>query len=104
MPAWLNGNVMEAIGNLKSLTMDELAGVIKTWPWFGAARGELCERMSKVGGGEWGKEQYADAAMYISSRNIISRIMRSTRKDDYSDKDVQTLLKKLIAPAPATAL
>ena len=102
MPAWLNGNVMEAIGNLKSLTMDELAGVIKTWPWFGAARRELCERMSKMGGSDWGKEQYADAAMYISSRSIVSDIVRSTRKGDYSDKDVQTLLKKLIAPAPAT--
>ncbi|MBR1926790.1 MAG: hypothetical protein IJ840_03425 [Bacteroidales bacterium] len=92
---------MGASGNLKSLTMDELASVIKTWPWFGAARMELCERMSKMGGKEWGKEQYSDAAMYISSRSIISDIVRSSRKEDYSDKDIQTLLKKLIAPAPA---
>ncbi len=97
---WLNGKVMEAAGNLKSLTTDELTSVIKNWPWFGAARRELCERMSKMGGSEWGKEQYADAAMYIASRTIVSDIVRSSRKEDYSDKDVQTLLKRFIAPEP----
>ena len=93
---------MEGVRNIKSLTMDELTGVIKAFPWFGAARIELCERMSKMGGGEWGKEQYADAALYIASRTIISDIVRSSRKNDYSDKDVQTLLKRLIAPETST--
>ncbi|MBR5660157.1 MAG: hypothetical protein IKW99_01245 [Bacteroidales bacterium] len=91
---------MEGVRNIKSLTMDELAGVIKAFPWFGAARIELCERMSKMGGGEWGKEQYADAALYVASRTIVSDIVRSSRKNDYSDKDVQTLLKRFIAPEP----
>ena len=93
---------MEGVGNLKSLTMDELANVIKTWPWFGAARMELCERMSKMGGSEWGKEQYADAAMYIASRTIVYDIVRAARETDYSDKDVQELLKKFIAPVVST--
>lgn len=92
---------MEGVRNIKSLTMDELTGVIKAFPWFGAARVELCERMSKMGGGEWGKEQYADAALYVASRTIVSDIVRSSRKNDYSDKDVQTLLKRFIAPEPA---
>ena len=89
---------MDAVGKLKSLTVDELAGVINLYPWFGAARRELCERMARLGGSEWGKEQYADAAMYISSRNIVSDIVRSTRKEDYSDKDVEALLKEYIVP------
>ena len=93
--------MMEGIRNIKSLTMDELTGTINEYPWFGAARRELCERMSKVGGSEWGREQYAEAAMYIASRTIVSDIVRSTRKEDYSDKDVETLLKRYIAPAPA---
>ena len=85
--------------HLESLTMDQLTGVITTFPWFGAARRELCERMSKVGGSEWGKAEYADAAMYIASRTIVSDIVLSTRKEDYSDKDVQTLLERYFAPA-----
>ena len=36
--------------------------------------------------------------MYISSRNIVSDIVRSTRKEDYSDKDVEALLKEYIVP------
>ncbi len=95
MPAWLSGKVMaEGISRLKSLTMDELTGVINIYPWFGAARMELCERMSKVGGSEWGKEQYADAAMYIPSRTLVFDIMRSASGADYSDKDVRNLVKK----------
>ena len=89
---------MDAVGKLNSLTVDELAGVINLYPWFGAARRELCERMARMGGSEWGKEQYADAALYISSRNIVSDIVRSTRKEDYSDKDVEALLKEYISP------
>ena len=95
-------SVMERVANLKSLTMDELTGVINIYPWCGAARRELCERMSKVGGNEWGKERYAEAAMYISSRSIVSDIARSTRKEDYSDKDVGSLLQRLIAPPAPT--
>ena len=49
--------------DLKALTMDQLTGVINTYPWFGAARRELCERMSRMGGDRWGKEQYADATI-----------------------------------------
>ncbi len=83
---------------LGSLTMDELTGVINLYPWFGAARKELCVRMSKVGGSEWGKAQYSDAAMYVASRTLISDIMRSVRKDDYSDKDVERLIKEYLSP------
>ena len=83
--------------------MDGLTGVIKTYPWFGAARRELCERMSKVGGSDWGREQYADAAMYIASRAIVSDIVRSSSKKDYSDKDVEALLKKFISPTAQPA-
>ena len=91
---------MENTANLKSLTTDELTGVITLYPWFGAARMELCERMSKVGGNEWGKEQYADAAMYIASRTMVSDMVRAARKEDYSDKDIEALLKDFIAPEP----
>ena len=38
--------------SLRSLTMDQLTGVINLYPWFGAARKELCARMAKVGGSE----------------------------------------------------
>ena len=81
--------------------MDELTGVINLYPWFGGARKELCARMARVGGEEWGKAQYSEAAMYVASRTIISDIMRSVRKDDYSDKDVETLLKEYIKPSAA---
>ena len=100
MPALPSGRIMDGGKkmNLKSLTMDELTGVINRYPWFGAARKELCVRMSKVGGSEWGKAQYSDAAMYVASRTLISDIVRSLVRDDYSDKDVEHLIKEYINP------
>ncbi|MBQ8811554.1 MAG: hypothetical protein IJZ70_04510 [Bacteroidales bacterium] len=83
--------------DIKKLTLDELAGVVNLYPWFGGARKELCERMSSMGGDSWGESQYADAAMYIGARGKLSDMMRSARKVDWTDSDVERLLKSYIA-------
>lgn len=88
----------ESKKNLRSLTVDELTRVINLYPWFGGARKELCARMARVGGSEWGKTQYSDTAMYVVSRTLVSDIMRSARREDYSDKDVERLIKEYIRP------
>ncbi len=84
--------------SLESLSMDELSGVINIYPWFGAARRELCERMVAMGGADWGMEQYADSALYVVSREIISDIFRNSFKVDYSDKDAKDLVKSYVEP------
>ena len=80
--------------DIKKLTLDELTGVVNLYPWFGGARKELCERMSRIDG--WGEAQYADAAMYIGARGKLSDVMRSARKEDWEDADVEKLLKSYI--------
>ena len=85
--------------DLKSLTLDELVGTVGLYPWFGAARKELCLRMSRLGGSDWGDAQYADAALYLGDRRQISDLVRSSRRPDLSDKDLGALLKAFIAPA-----
>ena len=84
----VNGHI-----DIKSLTIDELTGVVNLYPWFGAARKELCARMSRVGGEGWGSRDYAESALYMGSRSIISDIVRSGKAADYSDKDLDSLLK-----------
>ena len=83
--------------DLKKLNLDELLGVVNLYPWFGGARKELCERMSRMGGGGWGEAQYADAAMYIASRSKLSDLMRASRSRDWTDTDVEKLIKSYIA-------
>ena len=83
--------------DIKKLTLDELTGVVNLYPWFGGARKELCERMSRMGGDAWGESQYADAAMYIAARGKLSDMMRSARRSDWGDADVERLLKSYIA-------
>jgi len=82
--------------DIKKLTLDELAGVVNLYPWFGGARKELCERMSRMGDGGWGEAQYADAAMYMASRRKLSDMMRSARRKDWEDADIEKLLKSYI--------
>ena len=79
--------------NLKSLTIDELAGVVNLYPWFGAARKEMCTRMSRVGGEGWGERDYAVNALYMGSRVFVSDIVRAGKAADYSDRDLENLLK-----------
>ena len=83
--------------DLKKLNLDELVGVVNLYPWFGGARKELCERMLKVGGDGWGEAQYADAAMYIASRGKISDMLRSSRSCNWTDDEVENLIKSYIA-------
>ena len=82
--------------NLKSLTMDELAGVVNLYPWYGAARKELCQRMAGMGGESWGVSQFSDQAMYVGDRGMIAEIMRQGKSDDYADKDLESLLGSYI--------
>ena len=82
--------------NLKALTLDELAGVVNLYPWFGSARKELCLRMSKMGKEAWDKEQYAESAMYVADRKIIADIFRAGREEDLSDKGLEELIKSFI--------
>lgn len=74
--------------NLKTLTLDELAGVVNLYPWYGAARRELCIRMARMGGDAWDPAQYADAALYLGSRRIIRDIAVPVERADYADKDL----------------
>ena len=89
--------------SLTSLTMDELAGVVHLYPWFASARKELCSRMSRLGGDDWGVEQYAEEALYIGDRRKVASLLRSGKKADYADKDVERILRSWIAPAPEAA-
>lgn len=84
--------------DLKKLGYDELAGVVNLYPWFGAARKELCRRMAADGGESWGKSQYADAAMYVADRGEIASLLRETQ--GCADKDVQAVLKSYIEEKP----
>lgn len=89
--------------DLGSLTMDELAGVVHLYPWFASARKELCVRMSRLGGEDWGTEQYAEEALYIGDRRKVADLVREGRKADCADKDVARILRSWIAPEPAPA-
>ena len=88
---------------LGTLTMDELAGVVHLYPWFASARKELCRRMSRLGGDNWGVEQYAEEALYIGDRRKVADLVRAGRRTDCADKDVARILHAWIAPEPAPA-
>ncbi len=92
---------MNGFIDIKKLTLDELAGVVNLYPWFGGARKELCERMCAMGG--WGEAQLADAAMYVAARGKLSDMMRASKSIDWTDADVERLLKSYIAESEEVA-
>ena len=87
--------------DIHKLNMDELNGIISLYPWFGAARAELCRRMSELGEGAWSDERYADAALYVASRSIIASIARKGHDTEYADADVKELLRAYIEEGKA---
>ena len=94
---------MEGYIDLKRLNLDELVGVVNLYPWFGGARKELCARMSRMGE-VLSDSQYAEAAMYVASREKIASLRKSSESADWTDGDVEKLLKSYISEqAPAVA-
>ena len=83
--------------DLKKLNLDELVGVVNLYPWFGRARKELCLRMSRMGTDMWSESEYAEAAMYLPSRRILSDIIRSAKSQDWEDADVEAVIKSYIS-------
>ena len=88
--------------DIHTLTLDELTGVVNLYPWYGAARMELCRRMSRMGGDSWGEAQYASEALYIPDRSKLAVLLRASRQADYADKDLSSLLASYMEDAPAT--
>lgn len=86
---------MEGYIDLRKLSMEELAGVVSLYPWFGGARKELCRRMAAAGGDSWGRDQYADAAMYLPSRKMIAQMLKGVSRADCSDSELTEMLRKI---------
>ncbi|MBR4827180.1 MAG: hypothetical protein IKZ91_04795 [Bacteroidales bacterium] len=87
--------------DIHRLNLEELMGVISIYPWYAGARCELCARMAKAG--TLSDQQLQQAAPYVSSRRILSDLVRQSRAADYSDSEVSNLLKGMMAPEPAPA-
>lgn len=83
--------------DIHRLTLDELAGVVNLYPWYGAARVEMCRRMLSDG---WGPGEMASQALFIGDRRKLSAIVRSTQAVDCTDKDVKSILASFMAPRP----
>ena len=82
--------------DIKKLNIDELIGVVNLYPWFSCARRELCDRMSRMGDA-WGEAQFADAALYRADRDMLADMLRKSFENDWSDTDVEKLLKSYIS-------
>ena len=53
--------------------------------------------MSKMGQA-WEEDQYASEALYLPFREIVADLLRHSREEDCSDKDVQRLLAAYLEP------
>ena len=84
--------------DIHRLTLDELAGVVNLYPWYGAARVELCRRM----GADWGPQETASQALFVGDRRKIASIVRS--KGNLADKDVREIISSFVAPKPVDEL
>lgn len=73
--------------DIRTLPTDALVEAVNRYPWYGAARMELCIRL---GGGA---AQYADAALYLPDRAGLSAALRAPSRPDCSDPDLDQLLR-----------
>ena len=80
--------------DIHKLTLEELAGVVSLYPWYGAARMELCSRMSAMGA--LSETQIAETALHIGSRSILSGIVNEKKDVDCTDEDLRKLVEAYV--------
>ena len=78
--------------DLRALNLDELTGVVNLYPWYAAARLDLCRRMFAMGENAWSEEEFAAQALYVADRSKFSDLVRGRQQVDCSDKDAEDLL------------
>ena len=87
--------------DLSSLSLHELTAAVNQYPWFSAARMELCRRMFAMGENAWTQEEFAAQALYVADRSKFSDLVRGLSRANCADKDVKDLLSSYMAdPAP----
>ena len=80
--------------DIRRLNLDELLGVISIYPWYAGARAELCARMAEAG--SLSGEQVSQAALYMGSRRILSRLVRAGQRGPAGDRTLGETLRKLL--------
>ena len=64
--------------DIHKMSIEELTGVVGAYPWFSAARRELCWRMAGLG--MLSEAQVAEAAVHLGSRRILRSIVEEDRR------------------------
>ena len=67
----------------------ELTDLISLFPWFAAARVELCKRQFRTG-----EAGFQEAALYIGSRKLLYEMVNGFDAAEYRDKDVEEVLRE----------
>ena len=88
---------MDGYIDLKSLTFDELSGVVNLYPWFSNARKELCVRLASAGDRDAALCMLREASMYLPAGKVLKQIEGGKDAGHYPDKDIETLLRTYIA-------
>ncbi len=88
---------------MKRLTTEELSGVVGIYPWFSAARKELCRRMASVTGSEErGGRLFAESALHLPCRKKLSEILETPAAGGYADADIKALIESQLKSQPGT--
>lgn len=71
--------------DLKKLGADELSGIVNIYPWFAAARRELCLRLVENGEEACRSRVFRESALHIPDRCGFSRMLRNAARSAASD-------------------
>lgn len=85
--------------DIEALTIDELSGIVSIYPWFAAARVELCEKLLERGA--LTDDNLRETALYTASRATLWKLSKdlANKSKITSEKPFTPLAPSILQPA-----
>ena len=85
--------------DLHSLNLEELDGVVNIYPWYAAARKELCARMQEIGA--LSESMLSQAALHLGSRRMLYDMVHTRPRPESVAQDSRISRPGAAAPQPS---
>lgn len=89
---------------IQDMTREQLLEAVQAYPWFAAARAQLCMAVALESGTEASEGLFRDSLPYVPDPSFLSLRLHDLEPRNYSDADLKAAIREVIASHPKVVM